>query len=604
MHGSCVKCYNLPSVLERKGDTMGKTLPVEYGAEAFIELLNANQVDYIFINPGSDTYPIQEAIAKFKVQGRRTPEVVLSLHETMAMAAAHGYFMVTGRPQVVLVHVDVGLQNVGGALHNAQRGHIGVILCAGRAPWLLEEPDQGERWEFMWLQERLDQASIVRDYVKWYYEVHSNRNIHRVMQRAFQLASSEPCGPVYVTLPLELLTEKIDGVLIPDVSKHSPLSTPQAEDKLVNQVADMLLHAQNPLIITGDSGRRPATIAPLVSLAEALGAPVVTSRYRVNFPSSNQMFAGNSPNPYLEDADVVVVIDCEVPYAPTQSKPKTNAKIVHIDVDPLKPTIPMWNFPADVLIQADSSKFIPALNQKVSEKMTPKQRARCQSRYEAFSSVHKKMKADWHRLAEKGAERKPISPDWLCYCINEALNDNTIVIIESVTNTPSVLRQIRREIPGTFYGNGGTSLGWGLGAALGAKLASPEKTIITIVADGCFIYGCPIPSLWAASTYKAPFLVVILNNKQYQFPKGIIQKAYGDESYSAKSGLWIGIDIEPSPNYTLISEACQAYGRRVEEPSEFPAAIRDALEVVRSGKPAVLDVIIEKEPEASYFSRG
>ena len=582
---------------------MGKTLPVEYGAEAFIELLNANHVDYIFLNPGSDTFPIQEAIAKFKVQGKRTPEVVLSLHESMAMAAAHGYFMITGRPQAVLVHVDVGLQNIGGALHNVQRGRIGVVLCAGRAPWLLEEPGYGERWEFMWLQERLDQASVVRDYVKWYYEVHSNRNIHRVMQRAFQMASSEPCGPVYLTLPLEVLMEKIDSVVIPDVPRHSPISTPQAENKLLEQVSDMLLQAQNPLIITGDPGRRPEFVAPMVSLAEALGVPVVTSRFRVNFPGSNPMFAGHSPNPYLKDADVVMVIDCDVPYAPTQAKPNAAARIIHIDVDPLKPSIPMWNFPADILIQADSSKVVPALYQKVQEKMTAEQRARCQTRYKEVSKIHDKLKADWHRLAKKGTEKKPISPDWLCYCINEALDDDTIVLIESVSNTLSVLRQINRETPGTFYGNSGTSLGWGLGAALGAKLASPEKTVVTIVADGSFIYGCPIPSLWAAHTYKAPFLAVILNNRQYQFPKGVIQKAYGKESYSARSNLWIGVDIEPSPDYTLVAEACQAYGRRIEEPSEIPAAIREALEVVRGGRSAVLDVIIEKEPEASYFSQ-
>jgi acetolactate synthase-1/2/3 large subunit len=584
-----------------KGSTMGINVPVDFGAESFIELLNANHVDYIFMNPGSDTFPIQEAIAKFKVLGKRTPEVVLSLHESMAMAAAHGYFMITGRPQVVLVHVDVGLQNIGGALHNVQRGHIGVVLCAGRAPWLLEESEQGERWEFMWLQERLDQPSVVRDYVKWYYEVHSNKNVHQVVQRAFQVASSEPCGPVYLTLPLEILMEKVEGVTIPDVTRHSRLTTPQAEPELMEQVSEMLLGARNPLILTGDPGRHPASVAPLASLAEALGAPVVTARFRVNFPSSNPMFAGFSPMPFLQDADVILVIDSDVPYSPTQTKPEPGAKIIHIDADPVKPAVPMWNFPADILIQADSRKVIPALNQYVRKNMTSGQRARCQARSGEVSRFHEKMQTSWDRLAKNNAKRKPISPDWLCHCINEAIDDDTTVLIEAVSNTPSVLRQIRRDRPGTFYGNSGTSLGWGLGAALGAKLASPEKTVVTIVADGCFIYGCPIPSLWAASTYRAPFLTVILNNKQYQFPKGVIQKAYGPQSYSAKSDLWIGIDIEPSPDYAMVAEACQTYGRRVEEPSEIPAAVKEALETVRRGQPAVLDVIIEREPDASFF---
>ncbi|GAI18771.1 unnamed protein product, partial [marine sediment metagenome] len=249
---------------------MEKIVPVEAGAEAFVELLNANGVDYIFLNPGTDTFPIQEALSKFKALGKRTPEVILSLHESMGMAAAHGYFMVSGQPQVVLVHVDVGTQQVGGALHNAQRGRIGVVLCAGRAPVTLEQDKLGGRWPFMWLQEQLDQSGIVRDYVKWDYELRSNENIHQVIQRAFQIASTEPCGPVYLTFPPELLMEKIKSVHIPDVARHSAASTPQADTILLAEVAAMLVQAEMPLIITGNPGRHPQSVASLVELAEIL----------------------------------------------------------------------------------------------------------------------------------------------------------------------------------------------------------------------------------------------------------------------------------------------------------------------------------------------
>jgi acetolactate synthase-1/2/3 large subunit len=146
---------------------MEQTLPVDNGAEAFIELLNANGVNYLFLNPGTDTYCIQEAISKFKALGKRTPEVILSLHESVAMAAAHGYFMVSGKPQVVLVHADLGPQQVGGALHNAQRGRAGIVLCSGRVPSSLEE---GRLNPVHWLQEQFDQSGVVRGYVKWDYE--------------------------------------------------------------------------------------------------------------------------------------------------------------------------------------------------------------------------------------------------------------------------------------------------------------------------------------------------------------------------------------------------------------------------------------------------
>jgi len=222
---------------------MDKVVPVEAGAEAFIELLNANGVEYIFLNPGTDTIPVQEAIAKFNAQGKRTPGVVLCLHESVAMSAAHGYFVVSGRPQVVLVHVDAGTQNVGGALHNAQRGRIGVVFCAGRAPIDLENDELGGRWFFMWIQDRRDQTSIVRDYVKWDYELRSTDTMHRVVQRAFQLAATEPCGPVYLTLPLELLIEKIDGVCIPDVARHAAVTSPQADPVLLDKAAEVLIDA-------------------------------------------------------------------------------------------------------------------------------------------------------------------------------------------------------------------------------------------------------------------------------------------------------------------------------------------------------------------------
>lgn len=581
---------------------MEKTVPVEAGAEAFVELLNANGVDYIFLNPGTDTFPIQEALSKFKALGKRTPEVILSLHESMGMAAAHGYFMVSGQPQVVLVHVDVGTQQVGGALHNAQRGRIGVVLCAGRAPVTLEQDKLGGRWPFMWFQEQLDQTGIVRNYVKWDYELRSNENIHQVIQRAFQITSTEPCGPVYLTFPPELLMEKIKSVHIPDVARHSAASTPQADTTLLAEVAAMLVQAEMPLIITGNPGRHPQSVASLVELAEILSARVITSPERMNFPTTHPLCGGDNPNPYLKDADVILVVDIDVPYAPTQARPGPDARIIHIDIDPVKPALPMWAFPVDVLIEADSSKAIPVLSEMIRQKVTPEQRTRFQARFRQLQSEHQKLRDDWHRLAITQAKQKPISPEWLCHCINEVIDEDTILLNEAVTNMPSVGRQIHRTKPATLFDSGGSSLGWGIGAALGAKLAAPDKTVVTLVGDGCFLFGCPIPTLWAADVYHAPFLCIIFNNKQYQAPKGALRRAYGEESFSAKTGLWIGMDIEPSPDYALIAEACRAYGQIVEDPSALRSALRKALDQVRRGKSAVLDVRIEREPPASYFN--
>ncbi len=583
---------------------MEKKVPVAAGAEAFVELLNANGVDYIFLNSGTDTVPVQEALSKYKALGKRAPGVILCLHESVGMSAAHGYFMVSGRPQVVMVHVDAGTQNVGGALHNAQRGRAGVVLCAGRAPIDLEQDKLGGRWFFMWLQDRHDQAGIVRDYVKWDYELRSNDNIHRVVQRAFQLTSTEPCGPVYLTLPLELLMEKVESVCIPDVARHSAVPGSQADGTLLAEAAEVLLRAERPLIMTRNSGRHQQSVASLVELAEALGTRVVTSSERMNFPTTHPLCSGENAIPYLKEADAILVIDFDVPYTPPQCRPAPDARIIHIDIDPLKPAIPMWAFPADILIGADSSKAIPALSDLVRQKMTPEQRTRIETRSRQIQSENKKQRDEWHQLAVSSSGQKPISPEWLCHCINEAIDENTIIVDEACTNKPSVVRQVQRTRPGTMFDSGGSSLGWGLGAALGAKLAAPDKTVVALVGDGSFVFGCPIPALWAAETYRAPFLTVIFNNKKYQAPKAALRRAYSRDSFSERSGSWVGIDIDPPPDYALIAEACRGYGQVVENPSELKTALEKALEQVRSGKPAVLDVRIESEAALSYFDPG
>ena len=574
---------------------MAKWVPVDSGAEAFVELLNANSVDCIFLNPGSDTVPVQEALAKFRTLDKRTPEVILCLHEQVAMAAAHGYFMVSGKPQVIMVHVDVGTQQVGGALHNAQRGRIGVIFCAGRSPSTFEgEKPGGRTLTVMWWQEPFDQASVVRGYVKWEYELRFNENIHHVVHRAFQVAATEPCGPVYLTLPREVLMERLEKVQIPDSARYSAASTPQADTKMLDQAADVLVQAREPLIIAGYSGRHTESVASLVELAETLGARVITSAFHMNFPTSHPLCFGVIPNPYLKDADAILIIDHDMPYLPIHTRPRPEAKIIQIDIDPIKQDMPMWGFPVDISLEADSSKAIPVLTELIREKLTSKQRAEFQERFQQRQKENQKLQSEWLDLAVSQTEQKPISPEWLCRAIAEAVNEDAIILNEATTNSASVLRQIHRTRPGTFFGSGGSSLGWGLGAALGAKLAAPDKTVVSLVGDGAFMYGCPAAALWSAGVYRAPFLCVIFNNGGYNAVRRSLKVAYGDDNFSKKIGDWSGLDILSPPNYALIAQAAHGYGQLVEDPSALKAALKGALEQVRRGKPAVLDVRIEK----------
>jgi len=578
--------------LRLKEDGLHNIVPVDVGAEAFVELLNANGVDYIFLSPGSDTIYIQEALSKFKALGKRAPQVVLGLHESVSMAAAHGYFMVSGKPQVVLVHVDLGAQQVGGALHNAQRGRIGVVLCAGRAAMSFDE-DRPSRTRLAYLTEQFDQASVVRGYVKWDYELRSNENIHHVVQRAFQVASTEPCGPVYLVLPRELLMEKISSVRIPDVARYAASATPQADLTLLDKVADMLIQAENPLIITDYLGRHREAVASLAELAETLGARVTTTMFNMSFPTTHPLWGGFMPEPYIKDADVILIIDHDAPYTPAQAKFAPGAKIIHIDIDPVKSNMPTRFFPADILIEADSSKAIPALTGIIREKITPERQRVFQTRFSRLESQHKRMHEEWSQLAEREAGKKPISQEWLCRCVAEAIDDKAIVLNEVAGGLYSVARQVPRTEPGTYFTQYGSSLGWGPGAVVGAKLAAPDRTVVLLVGDGSFIYGCPTAAIWAAVRHNAPNLTIVFNNGEYRALKGIWPMLYRGDSYSEKTGHWVGVDFKPCPDYALIAQACGAYGQRVEEPSDVKPALRKALEIARGGQTAVLDVIIE-----------
>jgi len=569
---------------------MAERVPVDEGAEAFIELLNANGVDCIFLSPGGETVPIQEALAKFKALGKRTPRLIPCLHESVALNAAQGYYLVSGRPQVVMVHADLGTQQVGGALHSAQRGRTGVIFCAGRSPSSLEEPtNYGRRSYVHWSTEQFDQAGIVRGYVKWYYELRTNELIHQVVQRAFRVAATEPCGPVYLVLPPELLGEKIESVLVPDVARYAPPAPPQADEALLEQAARMLIGARNPLLITGYAGRNQPTVAALVELAEALSMRVISYPFRLNFPATHPLYSGSNPHPYLADADVILVVDHDAPYVPTQVKPGPQAKIIHIDIDALKNDMPSWHFPVDLFIRADSAKAVPALVEIVAKQMGA-QPARIKERFQRLEGEYKEKRARWLEVALSQAQKKPITTEWLCQAVARAIDEDTIVLDEAMTGSLALEHQIYPSRPGTLFKTGGSSLGWGLGAALGVKLAAPERTVVHLVGDGGFSYGCPQASLWAAATCGAPFLSVVFNNQQYQAIRRAIHRNYGRDSFSDKTGLWAGTEIEPSPDYALAARSAGGYGQRVTGPAELEAAIDAALGEVRRGLPAVLDV--------------
>ncbi|HTD46430.1 MAG TPA: thiamine pyrophosphate-binding protein, partial [bacterium] len=345
-----------------------RRVAVDTAAEALIEALRFAGVELIFANLGTDHPSLIEAFAKCHALGRPAPKVIACPHETVALSAAHGFAQATGRPQALIVHVDQGTANLGGAVHNAARSRVPVFILAGRAPFTDRGELTGSRDSYVqFIQDIYDQAGIVRPYVKWEYELHRGANIGRIVQRALRLAVAEPAGPVYLTAPREILEEPVSFVELAPPALCAPPVPTVPEDAALREMGRWLCDAERPVAITSYIGRKPEAVAELVGLADQLALPVLEMlpRTSMNFPTDHPLYLGVERSARLDEADLVLIIDCDVPWIPSVSQPPAAARIIHLDVDPLKEDLPLWLFPAHLSARADAAATLPRLRDEV-----------------------------------------------------------------------------------------------------------------------------------------------------------------------------------------------------------------------------------------------
>jgi acetolactate synthase I/II/III large subunit len=565
-------------------------------AEMFVRALMAHGVDCLFLNPGTDTFPIQEALSKLEQQGERVPRTVLCLFELVALAAAHGYYAATGRPQAVLVHVDVGTQNLGGMVHNAQRGRAAVLICAGRTPYTSDARQRGTRDTYIhWLQEQFDQHGIVRNFVKWEYELRRPEQMLEVVSRGLQIACTDPPGPVYLTLPREVLMSEVDGSPMPEPTLAPAARTGAGDPDALREVAARLVRSERPMVVTATTGRTQEGFDALLRLAELLALPVVERRERVNFPTAHPLHQGYDPGPLMEQADLLLVLDCDIPYIPARQTPRAEAEVIQIDLDPVKERIPLWNFPLSMAIRADTSRALRIVADEAASLLDEASRARVARRREALTTGHDERRRSRAAAAEPLQTQAPIAAEWLGRCLADLVRDapDCIVVDETVTSYPVLWKHLDLETPGGIYGSGGSSLGWGLGAALGVKLAMPQRPVVVAVGDGSFVFGEPLAALWASVVNTAPLLVVIFDNGCYNATRTPMKQAY-PEGYSVRGDRFIGVDLVPAPRHDLLAAVVGAVGERVEDPREVLPALRRGLEHVRAGRTAIVDVILAR----------
>lgn len=568
--------------------------PVAETAEAYVQALVAQGVQCLFLNPGTDTFPIQEALSKLDQLGHPVPRTVLCLFEVVALAAAHGYYAATGQPQAVLVHVDVGTQNLGGTLHDAQRGRAAVLICAGRTPYTADPRQRGTRdTHIHWLQEQFDQHGIVRNFVKWEYELRRSEQIGEVVARAFQIAASDPPGPVYLTLPREVLMSEPGEVALFSRDQVPPVRLGAGDPDALREVADRLVRSEHPLVLTATTGRSRRGFEALVRLGELLALPVVERRERNNFPTTHVLHQGFQPSPLLESADLLLVLDHDVPYIPTQTRPRADAAIVQIDLDPVKDRIPLWNFPVTLPVRADTSRALELIADYAEGLLTDKVRQRIENRRAQFAAAHHQRREAREASAQAVRSERPIAVEWLCSCLGQLQRErpDCVFVDETVTSNLTLWRYLDLDEPGTIFGSGGSGLGWGLGGAVGVKLALPDRPVVLLVGDGSFVFGEPLAALWASRSNDAPILVVIFNNGCYNATKSPLRNAY-PTGFSVRGNRFVGVDLEPAPRYDLLAAVVDAVGERIENPEEVMPALHRGLDHLRAGRPVILDVIL------------
>ncbi|KAI9065966.1 thiamine diphosphate-binding protein [Trametes sanguinea] len=580
-------------------------------------------ITHAFVNWGNDHPAFLEELERERIQnGKTIVEIVTCPHEMVALSAAQGYAQVTGKPAAVIVHVDVGTQGLAGAVHNVDRGRTPVLIFAGAAPQSSDRRLKGTKNEWpMWLQDVPDQPSIVRQYMRYTAQIQSGKNAGQMVLRALQIAKSQPQGPVYLWARRETTEEEVEPSIFEeklDITKWPPVEGPGLSPAALSTIVDALLQARFPLIITANSGRNPKTVPLLSTLSTLLAIGVFAScPSAVCIPWTHPNYIGLSfggRNDLLNHADVIIILDVDIPWIDSLgNKPRDGARIFVIDADPLKTTMGWSHVDADLLCKADPEVALSQLVEAIDgpDKATllpPEKLAERQKRLSDLRSAWVDSLEGAERVKTLGDDQTTPTVPFILASLRNAVISQTpskgekvLWINESISNYPLAWSYLRPEQPGSMIASGASSLGYALGAAVGAYLgnivAQKEHDLVAaVVGDGVFLFGVPASAYWMARRYNTPFLTVILNNGGWFSPKASMMGMYPDGLGSTASGRQLTVGFGPDmPDYSQVAAAAGgAWGKRVERADDLQNVLEEAVRVVvQEKRSAVVDCIIQ-----------
>jgi benzoylformate decarboxylase len=553
------------------------TMPFLSGKQAFLQILKQEGVSVMFGNPGTTELPLMDGLA-------REPGIryVLALQEAVAISMADGYAQASGGLAAVNVHVSPGLGNAMGMLYDAYKAGAPMLLTAGQHDqcFTVTEP-------ILWS----DLPPVARPYTKWSTEAHRLEDLPRIVRRAVKTALAQPTGPVFLSLPVDVLNAERD-IELGASTRVAPRMV--GDRKAIEEAAKRLARADKPLLVAGDAVAHSDAIPELIELAELLGAPVVTEGVAstCSFPFSHPLYAGSFPRlappirAFLMHYDLLCSIggDLFTLSLPSDVEPMPHGlEVIHLDVDP-------WeigkNYAAAVGIQGDPKATLPELSEAVRRHTSKTGHPQAARRREKVALDFATERKDLELKAGMAASQSPMGALALVHAVAQATPAGATIVDETISSSAGLRHFFKCEDNKSFFGLRGGGIGWGLPAALGIKLALPKRPVIAMVGDGSAMYTCQ--ALWTAAHESLAVVYVIFNNASYRILK---QRTLALKGFSAEDDTYVGMDIErPNVDYIGLAKSLGVPGERVDKAADVGPAMGRAL---ASGGPYLIDAKID-----------
>ena len=548
------------------------------GKRAFLDLLKQEGVGIVFGNPGTTELPLMDAFAV-----ENDIRYILGLQEAALMAMADGHAQASGKLTVLNLHVAPGLGNAMGMLYDAQMAGSPIMVTAGQqdTEYLVEEPILSA-----------DLVSLARPFVKFSAQVERLNDLPVLVHRAAKTALAPPTGPVFLSLPGDIL--KNDG----DIDLLEPTRVaPRVRGDLdaVNAAAELLAKAERPVIIAGDAVAQSRGHKELAALAEAIGAPVYTEFVpnTASFPSSHPLYRGSMTRSQqgvrevLDKHDLLFSVggDLFTWSLPSKIKPiPSGMPLIHLDTDP-------WqigkSYPAQVGIFGDPKATLPDITAAVQARMTAAAKGAAAARLKSATEAIKGEREAFRAKAKALAGRTPVQPLALLEAIGAMLPKDAVVIEEVLSSAPGARSLINSDDEQSFFALRGGGIGWGLPAAIGAKLALPDRPVVALIGDGSAMYT--VQALWTAAHYKLPIVWVIFNNTSYRILK---QRLVAMRGLAEQADNFVGMELtDPAVDFVGLARSLGIEGQRAKTVKEATDLVAQGL---KSGKALLIDVDMER----------